>query len=773
MAQRNCHDAASRHWRPLGLDKRREALAQTGRRHTGMMQDRPIPILSDLVLIGGGHAHALFLRMWGMAPLPGVRLTVINPGAAAPYTGMLPGHIAGHYRRDEIMIDLVRLARFAGARVILDRVTGIDRMGRRVLLQNSPSIAYDMASIDIGISSDLPGLSGFDDHAVAAKPLGGYAARWEAFVAQGLPRPRVVVVGAGVGGAELALASHFRLTQAGAAPEVVLLEQGPTALPGIGAGARARLLRHLDRAGIRLITNARVTGIGADHVALQDAPALPSDFTLAVAGARPQDWLAETGLALQDGFVAIGPTLQSTDPLIFAAGDCAHLTHAPRPKAGVFAVRQAPVLFHNIRAALTGGRLRPYWPQRDYLKLISTGGKGAVADKWGLPLDGGWLWRWKDRIDRKFMAMFEEYPAMRPSLPDGPFLPGLAEAMAAKPMCAGCGAKMGSDELSAALASLPAPQRAEVVSGPGDDAAILKAQSGFQVITTDHLRSFTHDARLMSQIAALHALGDIWAMGAKPQVALAQVTLPHMSAAKTTGMLEEIMLAASAVFRAAGADIVGGHSSIGAELTVGFTVTGLTEQPVTKGGAAVGDAVILTKPLGVGTILAAEMAMTLIPGLILGEAVAAALVSMTRPLGPVAMLLAGHAHAMTDVTGFGLAGHLLEILDASSDGSVPETSVGAELRLDAIPLLSGALMLAEAGIASSLAPANRGTCVGRIGGAESPRKALLFDPQTGGGLLAVVAADQASAVLAALQDLGEEAAIIGRIIPGPARITLV
>ena len=152
-----------------------------------MRQD--YPVVKDLVLIGGGHAHALVARMWAMQPLPGVRLTLINPGPAAPYTGMLPGLIAGHYARDEIMIDLVRLARHAGARVILDRVIGLNRDRREVQLAGRPPIAYDIASLDIGIASDLPDLPGYAEHAVAAKPLGGYAEAWQTFVARALPAP--------------------------------------------------------------------------------------------------------------------------------------------------------------------------------------------------------------------------------------------------------------------------------------------------------------------------------------------------------------------------------------------------------------------------------------------------------------------------------------------------------------------------------------------------------------------------------------------------------
>ena len=723
------------------------------------------PVVRDVVLVGGGHAHALVARMWAMAPLPGARLTLINPGPAAPYTGMLPGLIAGHYRRDEIMIDLVRLARFAGARLILDRAVGLDTAARQVLLQGRPPLRYDVASVDIGIGSGLPDVPGFADHATAAKPLGDYAAAWKGFVARGLAFPRVVVIGGGLGGVELALASAHRLRAGGTQPKVTLVERAGAILPHIGAGARRALLARLAQEGVAVITGETAMQIMPTEVALTNGQRLGADFVLSVAGSRPQGWLAETGLTLEGGFVAVGPTLQSSDPLVFAAGDCAHLTHAPRPKAGVFAVRQAPVLFHNLRAALTGGGLRSYHPQRDYLKLASTGAQSAVADKFGLRAGGPWLWRWKDRIDRKFMAMFGDYPAMAPpALPAGSVV-GLAETVGPKPLCGGCGAKLGGQALAGALSALPLPARADVLSGRGDDAAVLRTAGGVQVITTDHLRSFTNDARVMARIAAIHALGDIWAMGAAPQAALAQVILPRLSDEKATDMLAEVMAEAAAVFTAAGADVVGGHSSVGAELTIGFTVTGLATKAIAKGGARPGDALILTKPIGTGTIMAAEMAMARVPGLILGEAVAGALASMTQSSGPAAAILAPVAHAMTDVTGFGLAGHLLEILDASG--------CGAEMDVAAIPLLPGALDLAAAGESSSLAPANRALTVGRLMLPEGPLRALLHDPQTCGGLLAAVPAERAESVVAALRDAGFAAAKIGWIVPGTPRIGVI
>lgn len=724
------------------------------------MHGASYPAVKDLVFVGGGHAHALVLLRWAMQPLPGVRLTLINPGPAAPYTGMLPGLIAGHYRRDEIMIDLMRLARQAGARAILDRAIGLDRDRRQVLLAGRPPLTFDLLSLDIGIGSDLPDIPGYAEHAVAAKPLGRYAEAWEAFLNRAPAAPRLVILGGGVGGVELALASQHRLAGLGRQPQITVVERSAQALPNIGSAARDRLLRHAAAAGIRFVTAAEAVEITAAAVRLTTGEALASDFTLSVAGTRPQDWLADTGLDLHQGFVTVSPSLQSSDPLIFAAGDCAHLAHAPRPKAGVFAVREAPVLLHNLRAALTGTALNPYHPQRDYLKLVSTGGKGAVADKFGLRSGGPWLWRVKDRIDRKFMAMFSSGGPMVQPLPPGPHVEGLIETLGTKPLCGGCGAKLGAAGLAEALAALPAPVRDDVLSGRGDDAAVLRAGQGVQVMTTDHLRSLTEDPRLMARIAANHALGDVFAMGARPQVALAQVILPRLSETLGARTLAEIMDEAAKVFAEAGADVVGGHSSTGAELTIGFTVTGTAERVITKSGARPGDVLVLTKALGTGTVLAADMALARLPGLILGEAVAACFASMTTSLSPAATALGAVAHAMTDVTGFGLAGHLLEICEASG--------TGADLGLNDLPLLPGAEALAAQGQASSLAPMNRAACVGRITGPlTSARAALLFDPQTCGGLLAAIPAAAVPDLLAAVP----AARVIGQITEGPPRIT--
>jgi selenide,water dikinase len=718
------------------------------------MDMRDLPLTLDVVLVGGGHTHALVLRKWAMRPMPGARMTVINPGPTAPYSGMLPGHVAGHYSRQELDIDLVRLARFAGARIIIGAANGIDRENRLVHVPGRSPIAYDVCSIDIGITSDMPDLAGFSEHAIPAKPLAPFSARWAAFSRKS-GKAQVVMLGGGVAGAELVMAMAHALKVAQRAADITLIDRGD-ALAAVGNTARDRILSQIGKLGIRVLENVDVTEIQADAVILQDGSRIASDFTTGAAGARSQGWLAETGLDLTDGFINIGETLQSSDPAIFAVGDCAHMVKSPRPKAGVYAVRQAPVLYDNICAMLADGRMRHYRPQSDYLKLISLGEKSALAERLGLTLSGPLMWRWKDHIDVTFMRQFRDLPAM-----SGPDLPpvhtkGLDTALGDKPMCGGCGAKVGRMALRGALVSLSPGHRADITPLPGDDAALLQTGDRKQVMTSDHLRAFIDDPVVMTRIAAVHALGDIWAMGATPQAATATIILPRLSGPLQERTLAEIMQAAQAVLQDAGAEIVGGHSSVGSELTIGFTLTGLCEgAPITLAGARAGDVLILTKPLGSGVLMAADMA-----GLAEGGWITAAISQMSRSQAEAANILS-EALAMTDVTGFGLAGHLHGMCEASE--------TGATLDLGAIPVMPGAEEMVAAGVRSSLFVENRILVPNLPDGGKAD---LLYDPQTAGGLLAAVAPNRADHLLSRLRDAGYPATRIGIMTDRPGQIAV-
>lgn len=716
------------------------------------------PLTRDLVLIGGGHTHALVLRKWGMRPLPGVRVTLINPGPSGPYTGMLPGHVAGHYSRAELDIDLVRLARFAGARIVFDKACGLDTQARQVHLEQRPPLRYDLVSLDIGVTAQLQDVPGFAAHALPVKPLGPFATGWQAFLDAAETRAsgaRCMVIGAGVAGVELALAMAHRMRHAGLpGASVTLLEAGSGILKDTGAQARKILIGGLSAYGITVLTNTRLVRIAADKVDLENGQSLSADFIVSAAGARPYPWLTATGLTLTDGFVDVGPDLRSvSDPNVFAAGDCAHLTHAPRPKAGVYAVREAPFLFDNLQAALSGRKLRSYDPQADYLKLISMGRKFAVGQKHAITLSGSWVWNWKDRIDQTFMNRLNAAPAMKAPEAPSPRALDDGDGNLDQMLCGGCGSKVSRPSLMAALANAGASVRSDTISGIGGDAAILKTGGRLQVISTDHLRAFIEDPYVLARIAAVHALGDIWSMGAAPQSALLSLVIPRMSEPMQSGTVSEVVAAVSQVLSDAGADLVGGHTSMGRELTVGLTITGLLDGPAPSfAGARPGDVLLLTKPIGTGVIFAAEMR-----GLARGEDVEAALSSMQRPLGAAARLLAPAAHAMTDVTGFGLAGHIMSFLDASG--------VAARISLDRVPVLAGAEQLAGQGVRSSLWRSNA-TLDQRAARPTSALSDLIHDPQTAGGLLAAVPAASVHAILAAFKAAGEPVFVIGEIEAG-------
>ncbi len=747
------------------------------------MQAPEQPILRDLVLVGGGHSHVVALRMLAMQPEPGLRITLICTDIDTPYSGMLPGYISGHYSFDDVHIDLGRLASFAGARFIHSEVTGLDRANQRVLLRDRPSIPYDLLSINTGSTPNVRQVDGARAHTVPVKPIAHFNQRW----LQLLDRVRalrsrftIAVVGGGAGGVELTLSVQFRLRRElqtlGRNPELlrfVLITASDTLLPTHNPGVRERFTRILRERHVAVHTRAEVSQVSPGCLHTQDGRTFDADETLWVTQAGGPAWLQGTGLALdEDGFIQVNQQLQALDdPKIFAAGDVASFTARPLEKAGVFAVRMGPPLAKNLRLSLRGQPLVAYKPQQRWLALISTGNRYAVASRGALGFAGAWVWTWKDWIDRRFMRKFTELPAMAQEV-SAQAAPASSLALSAEESqqaisaiamrCGGCGAKVGASILSRALGQLWPVQRDDVLIGlhAPDDAAVVRVPPGKAMVhTVDFFRSFIDDPYLFGQVAANHALGDIFAMGAEPQSATAIATVPPGLEAKVEDLLLQMMTGAVEVLNAAGCSLVGGHTGEGRELALGFAINGLIDEQLggvmRKGGMLPGDVLLLTKPIGTGTLFAAHARHAA-----KGRWIAAALQSMVLSNQAGAQILRQHgATACTDLTGFGLLGHLVEMTRPSG--------VDAELQLSALPLLDGAVECVEAGIVSSLQPANvrlRRALRNAEDFVKDPRYPLLFDPQTAGGLLASVPADQASACIRALKAAGyAQTAAIGRI----------
>ncbi|MCB1800215.1 MAG: selenide, water dikinase SelD [Gammaproteobacteria bacterium] len=740
------------------------------------MKNDNTPVAKDLVLIGGGHAHVAVLKRFGMKPMPGLRLTLITRDIHTPYSGMLPGYVAGHYGYDDCHIDLGPLARFAGARLYHAEVDGLDLENRLVHAHGRPPVAFDLLSINTGSRPNRVNIPGVDEFALAAKPIDIFLQRWEKLVQRVREHDgvfRIAVVGGGAGGVELALSTQLRLqrtlSQAGkdpAALQYTLLTASDSIMQTHADSVRERFERIFAQRGIDIRTRSRVSEVTAEQVRTENGDTVAADAVIWVTTASAPTWPREAGLAVDDdGFIRVGDTLQSlSHDHVFAVGDVAALPDS-RPKSGVFAVRQGPVLADNLRAAARGGHLRHYRPQKRFLGLISTGDKYAVASYGELSYESAWLWTIKDWIDRRFMRKYGELPEM--AADDAPRLAaGVADAEAIRELsaiamrCGGCGAKVGATVLSRVMQRLPDRRRDDVLIGRDspDDCAMLSVPPGkVMVQSVDYFRAFIDDTYTFGAIAANHALGDIFAMGAEAQSALAIATVPYGRERMVEETLYDVLAGALSVLEDCGAVLAGGHSSEGAELAFGLTVNGLIDPNAVwrKQGLQPGDNILLTKPVGTGTLFAAEMR-----GKAKGRWVDAAIQSMLVSNQAAAQVLQQFgATACTDLTGFGIVGHLLEMTKASQ--------VDAVINADAVPLLDGAMDTVAAGILSSLQPQNLRLRRGIRDieqASRHPVYPLLFDPQTAGGLLAGVPAERTAECLDALHRAGYASAmVIGRV----------
>jgi selenide,water dikinase len=581
----------------------------------------------------------------------------------------------------------------------------------------------------------------------------------------------VVIAGAGAGGVELAFCLDSRLRRSGVEVTVTLLDGGERILRGYPRSLARRVETRAAARGIGVVLGRRVAAVEPDAVLLDNGERLPSGVTVWVTGAVSHSLFRDSGLPTDErGFVRTRPTLQieGHDDL-FAVGDCATLSDYPgTPKAGVYAVRQGPYITANLVASLTGASLRVYRPQADFLTLLNLGDGSALGAKWGRSFGGDWVLRLKDRIDRRFIRRFQVLtPGGQPTVE---FPAGAAMTSAAPILCGGCAAKLGQERLERVLARLgPPPPDAsvELGLGAGDDAAAWQVGGGRRAVASiDAFRGFTDDPYLVGRVGAVNALSDLWAKGVRPRWALALVALAETTPGEADEeALYQVLAGARSVFDAAGVTLAGGHTTTAAELMVGFMVEGLAGEgeslrPIDR--LRPGRSLVLSKPLGTGVLFHADM-----EGGLRGPWFVTALAAMQQTNAAAAELAAAHgASAVTDITGFGLAGHLGAMTRASG--------TEASVVLESLPILPGALELLERGVRSSFHGENsrlRRALLIDPEAAADPRLELLFDPQTAGGLLFDVDPERAAETVDRLRSAGcEDATVIGETTAdgGPA-----
>ena len=730
----------------------------------------------DIVLIGGGHAHALVVKMWGMKPLAGVRLTLISESVDTPYSGMLPGLVSGQYCVEQTHIDLFKLCSWANVRFICARVTGLQLVNKHILLEQRPVIEYDLVSIDTGSTPNIQRTPGAAEHATAVKPISQFYKKWQQlqYAMRDANHPlNIALVGAGAGGFELICAMHAWQQKQHDSKTLQphkfhWIISGDKPLSGHNSKVQELALAHCQDMGIEVHLNFKVAQVSAQQIISQSATSNKASIKLNVdaviwcTAANPAQWPATAGLALDDqGFIAIDDYLRShSHPDVFAAGDVATQTRSPRPKAGVFAVRQAPILFENLRRAILQQPLKEHRPQRQFLSLLATGNQRAIASKGRMYFSGAWVWKLKDYIDQSFMQKLNDLPE-KPSMSAQQCDHILLDDQDSidKMRCGGCGAKVASSILSKTLkqvtADIPPHSRDDIIIGleSPDDAAVVSTSGKALVQSVDQFRSIIDDPYIFAKIATTHALSDLHAMACDPQSALSIVAMPFAGSKIQQRELYQLSYGVIEELNAAGCTLTGGHTSEASELSLGLAVNGLIDvQDIkTKTGVSANQQLILTKPLGTGVIMAAHM-----QAIAKGAEVQACLQSMLHSNQQAASILKEHqSTAMTDLTGFGLIGHLLEMLRHSD--------LVCHLKLSAIPLIEGAARLSAQGISSSLYEKNHEaslSIIDREKWQQHSQYPLLFDPQTSGGLLAWVDADKTAQCLTALKQAGFSSATI-------------
>lgn len=735
---------------------------------------------------------------------------VVLDRSVAVYSGMVPGFVAGDYALPELEIDVLPLARRAKAGVILTAATDIDPVRKEIRLEGRPPLRFDFASLDVGSTVrglDLPGVR---EHALATRPIGRFVLEVDARIAslRALGRPaRITLVGGGAAGTELAFTLEARLREAGLAPVISIVTGEAALLGGASSAMRKLIAREAESRGIAIVPHRRVARVDAEGIIFEADSSADSngsrqdaDLVIWATGAAPIAFPRDEGVAQlqrdESGFIEVRSTLQTVGfEDVFAVGDCARLVdHRWVPRAGVYAVRQGPTLDHNLRARLEGKALKTYTPQRDFLALLHMGDGRAAGAKWGRAYAGPLTLRLKDWIDRRFMERFQvldEHGNPRPKLEQLGAMGGASSTKKGEGKadagdsvghsenemaCGGCAAKLGAAPLAAALAELPkAPLDASVVLGldaRDDVAATVDANGKTTLHNVDVIRAFCDDPWLVGRVAASNALSDLFAKGGTPRHAQAVIGLPDLEPDAAQEILFQTLSGLRQTLDECGVSLLGGHTTIGEDLTAGLSVTGdgpAAGELLRQAGAEIGDVILLTQPIGTGVLLAADM-----QGLALGKwigPVQAALQHTNQTGGRLAA--AAQVHAATDVTGFGLAGHLLTLLDP--DGRV------AALDREAIPFFEGAQTLFDRGLRSTAHPANRTGFRSRVVGASESDEAWLFDPQTAGGLLLCAPANAAQQLCQAFAKAGEPPVhAIGRIVdapaagarPGQGRITL-
>ncbi|HRD41216.1 MAG TPA: AIR synthase-related protein [Prochlorococcaceae cyanobacterium AMR_MDS_5431] len=766
-----------------------------------------------LVLAGGGHSHILLLRYWAMNPRkrPSGLITLISPHSKSIYSGMLPGLIANFYTRQECEINLRRLCRLACVVFIKGEIVQINPEQRELKLirDNSlqHSIRWDVLSLDVGAGGTGTGLTtvpktlnggrinqNFDciDNTlcISIKPLETFL-DWLENVP---PKNHVIVIGGGAAGIEVAFSLKTRWPTSSVQVQVLPFSgtyPRPVFKPRINLGSIIANKLTFER--------LRKYNVKVSYVQVSREVDPTDSITITCTGNRVPEWLSSSNLPTDNrGRVITNKDLTVIGYLnIFATGDCGIVAQAPRPPAGVWAVRASSTLISNINRMISNDT-RDKWQSGNHaLQLLGDSRNSALAVLGPFVCNyNNILWRWKSKIDMRFISLFTNLKpmisAMR-SIDRPPYKGKVNDSMA----CHGCAAKLAAVPLETALRRLHNKEKttSQGINVNFEDAHSIVSitQDSGWLQSIDGFPALVSDPWLNGRITTLHACSDLWACGADIRSVQVFIIIPQTSESLQEEILVNTLEGVRSVLIPTNTKLIGGHTIEAREqfrsnhrlekshftpmsesVQLALTINGQYPKNCfwPKGNLQEGDILILSRPIGTGILFAAEMVNAAKP-----EWIDTVLEEIQESQSKIIEILAHYSvNAATDITGFGLLGHLGEMLKvtntrASSSGSSRLTAVLDPL---SIRTFTGVFELIKSGFTSSLAISNRLTwdlldkSLIKINSSNDISLdillEILIDPQTCGPLLIGLPNEQGNAALTDLHENGFiHASIIGYI----------
>ena len=675
-------------------------------------------IEKNLVLVGGGHSHLNVLKSLTMNPIKNCRVTVVSNVYETPYSGMLPGYFENIYSYNDIMFDLYKICSIAGFRFIKSFVTGINGKKKILTFTNRPPLSFDYLSINIGISNNTKRIVNANKYALTLKPISKIKYHE---LTQELENKKIGIIGGGPAGVEVSLALKKRYVNI----DILLFSGSNGILPNYEKSVKNKIIKILALAKIKIITDGPVKKITQNSIITSSNHFKKIDRILLSTEGVPPDWLKKTDLKIsKDGFIETNKKLQTNFKNIFASGDIIKFSDKKLLKSGVYAVKSGNYLKKNIRNFILKRSLHNYVPQKNYLSIIGLSNGQALAYKYKFHLISKFSFKIKKLIDLNFMKKFKTYDKNNSNSNKSFFMD-----------CKGCAAKVDISSLKKGL-----PKK---ITEKSEDANIIDRENKL-VQSIDMINSIVTDPYLLGKISANHALSDIYASLSKPLTASMILQLPKSSEEIYAQDLDQIYSGARSVLESNSCKLTGGHTMIGEDKqpVVGFSIIG-KKYPLTKKIINNNDKVFLTGKIGVGLIFAGVNSNVINSSYL--DNVINQLEEGNKNIGKLFEVI--KPIDATDITGFGLCNHLLNLKNRHSKIN------GITILKNKVSLFEGVYECLKRNINSTFYEQNLKNAAGKI---FFKNKSLidraLFDPQTVGGIAFIISKKDAKKVSTILEE---------------------